>query len=57
MAKKVTIQDLADRLNLSTATVSRALRDHPSINEGHTAARPTRWRPRWATPPTSPRAR
>lgn len=34
MAKKVTIQDLAKRLNLSTATVSRALRDHPSINEG-----------------------
>jgi len=34
MTKKVTIQDLADRLNLSSATVSRALRDHPSINEG-----------------------
>ena len=34
MTKKVTIQDLALRLNLSPATVSRALRDHPSINEG-----------------------
>jgi LacI family transcriptional regulator len=34
MVKKVTIQDLADQLNLSPATVSRALRDHPSINDG-----------------------
>jgi len=34
MVKKVTIQELADRLGLSPATVSRALRDHPSINEG-----------------------
>lgn len=34
MSKKITIQDLATRLGLSAATVSRALRDHPSINEG-----------------------
>jgi LacI family transcriptional regulator len=32
MAKRVTIQQLADTLNLSTATVSRALNDHPLIN-------------------------
>jgi LacI family transcriptional regulator len=32
MAKKVTIQQLATELNLSTATVSRALNDHPLIN-------------------------
>ena len=32
MAKKVTIQQLAQELNLSSATVSRALNDHPQIN-------------------------
>lgn len=32
MAKRVTIQQLASTLRLSTATVSRALNDHPLIN-------------------------
>jgi DNA-binding LacI/PurR family transcriptional regulator len=31
--KNVTIYDLADELNLSTSTISRALKDHPSIAE------------------------
>ncbi len=34
MAKRVTIQHLADELNTTPSTVSRALRDHPSISVG-----------------------
>jgi len=30
---KVTIQDLAAQLNLTTATVSRALNNHPRISD------------------------
>ena len=32
MSKKITIYDLADMLNLSPATISRSLNDHPSIS-------------------------
>ncbi|MCR9063304.1 MAG: LacI family transcriptional regulator [Cytophagales bacterium] len=32
MQKEITIYDLADKLNLSASTVSRALNDHPAIN-------------------------
>jgi LacI family transcriptional regulator len=58
MAKKVTIQQLAQELNLSAATVSRALNDHPLINAdtkravgelaeklGYTARQPAGHRP------------
>ncbi len=31
--KEITIYDLAERLNISAATVSRALNDHPAINK------------------------
>jgi LacI family transcriptional regulator len=31
--KEITIYDLADRLNISPATVSRGLKDHPAINK------------------------
>ena len=31
--KEITIYDLAAQLNLSAATVSRALNDHPAINK------------------------
>jgi len=31
--KDVTIYDIADRLKLATSTISRALKDHPSISE------------------------
>ena len=34
MEKEVTIYDIAKLLNLSPATVSRALNDHPAINSG-----------------------
>ena len=30
--KRVTIKDLADMLNISISTVSRALKDHPDIS-------------------------
>lgn len=33
MSKKITIYDLAEDLNVSPATVSRSLNDHPSISE------------------------
>ena len=33
MGKKVTIYDLAKRLDVSPATVSRSLNDHPSISQ------------------------
>ncbi|MDO6820972.1 LacI family DNA-binding transcriptional regulator [Zobellia sp. 1_MG-2023] len=33
MAKKVTIYDLAQKLNISPATVSRSLNDHPAISQ------------------------
>jgi LacI family transcriptional regulator len=33
LAKEVTIQDIAKKLNLTTATVSRALNNHPRISE------------------------
>jgi len=32
MSKRVTISDLANELNTTTSTISRALRDHPSIS-------------------------
>ena len=31
--KDITIYDIAQRLSLSSATVSRALQDHPAINK------------------------
>ena len=31
--KEVTIYDIAKRLNISAATVSRGLKDHPGINK------------------------
>ena len=34
MSKRVTIQDLADELSTTTSTISRALRNHPSISVG-----------------------
>jgi LacI family transcriptional regulator len=34
MSKRVTIQDLANELNTTTSTISRALRNHPSISKG-----------------------
>lgn len=34
MGKKITIYDLAQKLNVSPATVSRGLNDHPSISDG-----------------------
>lgn len=34
MSKRVTIQDLANELNTTTSTISRALRNHPSISVG-----------------------
>lgn len=34
MGKKVTIYDLAQKLNVSPATVSRGLNNHPSISDG-----------------------
>jgi len=33
MYKEITIYDLAKELNLSAATISRALKDHPAINK------------------------
>ena len=33
--KDITIYDIAQQLSLSTATVSRALQDNPSINKRH----------------------
>ncbi|MDT3407236.1 UNVERIFIED_CONTAM: DNA-binding LacI/PurR family transcriptional regulator [Pseudacidovorax intermedius] len=30
--KRITIKDLAEMLNISTSTVSRALKDHPDIS-------------------------
>jgi len=33
MYKEITIYDLANKLNLSPATISRALKDHPAINK------------------------
>ena len=33
MSKRVTIQDLANELNTTTSTISRALRNHPSISK------------------------
>ncbi|MDO6518402.1 LacI family DNA-binding transcriptional regulator [Zobellia uliginosa] len=33
MAKKITIYDLAQKLNISPATVSRSLNDHPAISQ------------------------
>ncbi|AWV99922.1 LacI family DNA-binding transcriptional regulator [Arcticibacterium luteifluviistationis] len=33
MNKEVTIYDIAEQLNISASTVSRALNDHPAINE------------------------
>jgi len=33
MHKEITIYDLAEKLNLSPATISRALQDHPAINK------------------------
>jgi LacI family transcriptional regulator len=33
MNKEITIYDLADKLSLSAATVSRAINDHPAINK------------------------
>ncbi|WP_341226267.1 LacI family DNA-binding transcriptional regulator [uncultured Arcticibacterium sp.] len=33
MDKEVTIYDIAEQLNISASTVSRALNDHPAINE------------------------
>ncbi|MFT5884084.1 MAG: LacI family transcriptional regulator [Arcticibacterium sp.] len=33
MKKEITIYDIADQLNISPSTVSRALNDHPAINE------------------------
>jgi LacI family transcriptional regulator len=33
MHKEITIYDLAEKLNLSPATVSRGLKDHPAINK------------------------
>jgi LacI family transcriptional regulator len=33
MSKELTIYDLAERLNMSIATVSRALNDHPAVNK------------------------
>ncbi len=35
--KHVTIKDIANHLNISHSTVSRALRDHPDINEASKA--------------------
>ncbi|HEV7331302.1 MAG TPA: LacI family DNA-binding transcriptional regulator [Flavisolibacter sp.] len=32
-AKEVTIYDIANKLNLSPATISRALQDHPAVNK------------------------
>ena len=31
--KEVTIYDIANKLNISAATVSRGLKDHPGINK------------------------
>ena len=31
--KEITIYDIADKLKLSAATVSRALQDHPAVNK------------------------
>jgi LacI family transcriptional regulator len=33
MYKEITIYDLAAKLNLSPATISRGLKDHPAINK------------------------
>jgi LacI family transcriptional regulator len=33
MAKKVTIYDIAEKLNIAAATVSRALNDNPKISD------------------------
>ena len=33
MKKEITIYDIADQLNISPSTVSRALNDHPAIND------------------------
>ena len=32
MKKQITIKDIADKLNISVSTVSRALKDHPDIS-------------------------
>ena len=34
MEKEITIYDIAEKLNISASTVSRALNDNPAINEG-----------------------
>ena len=31
--KDITIYDIAEKLNLATSTISRALKDHPSISD------------------------
>ena len=32
--KAITIKDLAEKLNISVSTVSRALKDNPEISQG-----------------------
>ena len=48
--KAITIKDLAEKLNISVSTVSRALKDNPEISQQ--TVKPCRpWPKNWATNP------